>query len=429
MRPQLWLLFLAVCCLPAQAQYTLDECQQLARQNYPLIRQYGLIEKSAAYSAANAAKAMLPQVSLVMQATYQNDVAAFPDEMNAVYEQLGIEMKGLSKDQYRAALEVNQTIWDGGLTRVRKELAAAEGMVAAQSVETELYALRERINQLYFGLLTLNEQVCLNELLQKLLQSNYQRVEACIENGVALPGDLLAVKAELLSIAQQGVRLASAAEAYRRMLAAMTGESMDEGATFEKPAAGGTDGDGVSGRPELLLFEAREAQFEVQARAIRASTMPRLGFFAQGFYGNPGLNLFKDMTEDRWSWNYIAGLRLQWNFGAFYTKKGSLQKLSLAGRQVANQRETFLFNNRLQQIRQHSAIAEMRQVMTDDDEIIRLRTAIRIASEAKYASGTVTLHEVLRDITTENQAMRNKSLHELEWLKNIYDLRFTVNRK
>ena len=135
------------------------------------------------------------------------------------------------------------------------------------------------------------------------------------------------------------------------------------------------------------------------------------------------------MTEDRWSWNYIAGLRLQWNFGAFYTKKGSLQKLSLAGRQVANQRETFLFNNRLQQIRQHSAIAEMRQVMADDDEIIRLRTAIRIASEAKYAAGTVTLHEVLRDITAENQAMRNKSLHELEWLKNIYYLRFTVNRK
>ena len=155
--------------------------------------------------------------------------------------------------------------------------------------------------------------------------------------------------------------------------------------------------------------------------------MPRLGVFAQGFYGNPGLNLFKDMTEDKWTWNYIAGLRLQWNFGSFYTKKGTLKKLSIAQQQIDSRRETFLFNNSLQQLQQQVAIDKMRKMMVDDDEIIRLRTSVRRSSEAKYANGTITVNDLLRDITTESQAQLNKSLHELDWLKNIYELKYTVN--
>jgi outer membrane protein TolC len=426
-----WILFFASCGMYSQAQYTLDECQTLARENYPLIKRYGLIARSTEYSVANAAKAYLPQVSFAVQATYQSDVAAFPEQMTAVYEQLGMEMKGLNKDQYRVALEVNQTVWDGGFTRAQKAISTAEGHVAVQSAETELYTLRERINQLYFGILVLDEQLRQNELLRELLQSNCHAVEACVKNGVALPGDLNAIKVEQLSVSQQRIQIESMAQAYRRMLSVMTGKAIEDTDTFEKPevmaiAAGGVGG---NARPELQLFDAQAARFEAQQRAVQASTMPRLGVFVQGYYGNPGLNLFKDMTEDRWSWNYIAGLRLQWNFGAFYTKKGELQKLSLARQQVDNQREVFLFNNSLQQIQQQNVIVKMQRVMADDDEIIKLRNAIRTASEAKFRNGTITVSDLLRDITAENQALLHKSLHELEWLKNICELKHTVNEK
>ena len=432
MKQLVFIIAFAMCGICCHAQVTLDECQELAHVNYPLIKQYELIERSTEYSVSNAAKAYLPQLSFNTQITYQSDVATFPDEMLRAYQQMGIDMKGLNKDQYRAALEVNQSIWDGGLTQAQKNISVAEGLVSAQSVETEMYAIRERINQLYFGILILNEQLRQNQLLQELLQSNYKMVEAYLKNGVAMRSDLDAVKVEQLTVAQQRIQIESAAGAYRRVLSAMTGKAFDGSATFAKPAGSFTvssmqNGIPASFRPELRLFDAQSEHFEAQKQAIIASTMPRLGVFAQGFYGNPGLNLFKDMTENKWTWNYIAGLRLQWNFDSFYTKKGSLKRLSIAQQQVDNRRETFLFNNNLQQMQQLEAIEKMRRMMVDDDEIIALRTSVRRSSEAKYANETITVNDLLRDITTESQAQLNKSLHELEWLKIIYELKYTVN--
>ena len=420
-----------VCCLSTQAQIiTLDDCQALARDNYPLINQYGLIEQTAVYSIANATKAYLPQASFSAQASYQSDVAAFPDQMLQMYEQIGLNMKGLNKDQYRTALEVNQTVWDGGLTRARVELIKAERNVSVQSVETESYAVRERVNRLFFAILILNEQLRQNKILQDLLQSNYRTVDACIRNGIATPGDLHAIKAELLTVSQQSYQIASVTTAYRNMLSQMIGRTIGDSATFMKPIVTSNIElliNQSNNRPEWRLFEAQSSQFEMQKRSVIASTMPRLGLFAQGFYGNPGLNLFKDMTEGKWTWNYIAGIRLQWNFGNFYTKKGDLQKLTLARQLVDNRQEVFRFNNSLQQIQQYHAIDNMRKMMTDDDEIIRLRTAIRLSSEAKYANGTITVNDLLKDITTENQASLAKALHELDWLMNIYELKFTLN--
>ena len=428
MKRLVFISFLVACCVCVQAQFTLDECQELARENYPLIKQYGLIEQSTEYTVSNAAKAYLPQVLFSAQTTYQSDVAAFPEEMTNAYKQMGIDMKGLNKDQYKVALEVNQTIWDGGLTRAQKDISKAEGQVSAQSVETEMYAIRERVNQLYFGMLVLDEQLRQNELLQELLQSNYNTVDAYFKNGVAMQSDLDAVKVEQLSVSQQRIQIESAASVYRRMLSVMTGKEFGNSATFGKPAAMVDGLPENNNRPELNLFDAQSEQFEAQKQAIKASTMPRLGVFAQGYYGNPGLNLFKDMTEDKWTWNYVAGLRLQWNFGSFYTKKGTFRKLSLAQQQIDNRRETFLFNSTLQQVQQQVAIDKMQKVIAGDDEIIRLRTSVRQASEAKYANGTITVNDLLRDITAESQARLNQSLHELEWLKNIYELKYTVNR-
>ncbi|MDR1722927.1 MAG: TolC family protein [Tannerella sp.] len=411
----------------ATAQISLDECQHLARENYPLIHQYGLIEKSADYSISNAQKAYLPQVTLALQATYQSDVASFPERLMSLYQQAGVDMKGLNRDQYKMALEVNQLIWDGGLTKAGERVSQEESNVAIQSVEKDMYALRERINQLYFGILILGEQAHQNDVLQELLQSNYAAVDALVSNGVALAGDLNAIRVEQLTTYQQRRQIESMSKAYRQMLSVMTGREIGDSTLFEKPAAA-LSADSEIDRPELRLFDAQTALYDAQKRSILASTMPRLGLFAQGFYGNPGLNLFKDMTENRWTWNYIAGVRLSWNLGSFYTKDGNLRKLSLAQQRVDNQKEIFVFNTRLQQIQQQTAIDKMSRIMADDDEIIRLRTSIRKASEAKYSNGTITVSDLLRDISAENQAALNKSIHEIEWLKNVYELKTTINR-
>ena len=58
----------------------------MAKENYPLIRQYELIDKTVEYSLSNVKKAYLPQFNLSAQATYQSAAADFPDELKRLFK-------------------------------------------------------------------------------------------------------------------------------------------------------------------------------------------------------------------------------------------------------------------------------------------------------------------------------------------------------
>lgn len=416
------------CMLHAAAQVTVDECQRMAQENYPLIRQYDLVEKMTGLSVSNAAKAYLPQVTLSAQATYQSDVASFPSEIENLFSLIGVDMHGLNRDQYRVMLDVSQMIWDGGATKARKEMERAEGEVSRQNIAVELYALGKRVNDLYFGILLLEEQLAQNGEMRRLLQENYDNVSAMVSNGVALPSDLDAVEVELLTSQQQRVQIESSLAVYRKMLAILVGDENIEQATLTKPAY--TDvwtESGIDERPEMRLFDAQISRLDAQRRGINASIMPQFGAFAQGFYGNPGLNMFNDMIENRWTWNYIVGVRMQWNISSFYTRKNSLSKLDLARKQVENTRETFRFNTALQLSEEQQTVERLQKVAADDAKIIALRTSIRQAAEAKLQNGVISVSDLLAELTKENNAKITRSIHEIELLKSIYDIKLTRN--
>lgn len=426
------IVIMCMCCvcslLQVAAQVTVEDCQRMARENYPLIKQYDLIDKMTGLSLSNAAKAYLPQITLSAQATYQSDVVAFPSEIESLFSKMGVDMKGLNRDQYKVMLDVSQIIWDGGATQARKEVERAEGEVSRQSIAVELYALGKRVNDLYFGILLLEEQLAQNDEMKRLLQENYNSVSAMVSNGVALPSDLDAVEVELLTTQQQRVQIESSLTVYRKMLAILVGDDSIEKAAIAKPAYSEVWMEtGIDERPEMRLYDAQIARLEAQRRGIKASVMPQFGAFAQGFYGNPGLNMFEDMVENRWTWNYIVGVRLQWNISGFYTHKNSLSKIELARRQVENTRETFRFNTALQLSEERQTVERLQKVTADDDKIIALRTSIRQAAEAKLKNGVISVSDLLAELTKENNAKITRSIHEIELLKSIYDIKLTRN--
>ncbi len=391
-----------------------------------MIHQYRLIEQTTAYSVSNARRAYLPQVSLSAQATYQSDVASFPEQMLAAYQQLGIEMKGLNREQYRTTVEVNQTIWDGGAAKSQRLSAQSEGDVERENLEVEIYALRERINSLYFGILLLEKQIEQSAIQTNLLIANRQKVESLLRNGSATQSDVNAVEVELLTAQQQRTQLESTCAAYRAMLSIFIGQQIAADERLPMPALDATTS-GVNNRPELRLFDAQSAQFTAQASAIKASTRPRIGLFAQGFYGLPGLNMFHDMMYNQSSWNYIVGVKMQWNFGAYYTRRNSLRRIDALQQSSNIARDTFMFNTSLTTTQQQAAIDKMQRIMRDDARIVELRRSIRQAEESKLANGTVDINDLLREITAEHTARLNEAAHEVELLKNIYDLKTTLN--
>ncbi len=405
---------------------TLEECQQAAERNYPLIKQYGLIEKTTQLTVANIQKGWLPQVSASAQATYQSDVMSWPDQMKTMMTGMGTDMKGLTKDQYRVGIDVNQTLFDGGVISSQKAIARQQGKVQEAQTEVQLYNVRKRVNEMYFSLLMLDEQIVLNHDMQELLAGNERKLQAMVKSGTAAESDWQSVKAERLKVMQQATSLESQKRMLTMMLSTFCGIETN---IIQKPLVKAENGELMSEnhRPELRALDAQIGLLNAQEKALNAALMPKLGVFAQGYYGYPGLNMFEDMMSHKWSLNGIIGARLTWNIGALYTRKNDKAKLQLQRDLTESNREVFLFNNRMEQLQQSEEISRYKQLMNDDAEIIYLRAAVRKAAESKLSHGIIDVNDLLREINQENAARVQQSIHEIEMLKEIYDNKITTN--
>lgn len=422
MRNKFLTIALAVTSMTVWGQ-TLEECQQAAERNYPLIKQYDLITKTTELTVANIQKGWLPQVSATAQATYQSDVVAFPEQIQSMYQQIGIDMKGLTKDQYRVGVDVSQTIYDGGAISSQRQVARQQGEVQEAQTEVNLYNVRKRVNEMYFALLMLDEQILLNHDLKELLAGNERKLQVMMKGGTAAESDWKSMKAERLNVMQQTTNLESQKRMLTTMLSTFCGIEVKG---VQKPVI--TENSGANNRPELRMFDAQLRLADAQEKALNSALMPRLSVFAQGFYGYPGLNMFEDMMSHDWSLNGIIGARLTWNIGALYTRKNDKAKLQLQRDLTESNRDVFLFNNQLEQIQQNEEIARYKQLMADDEEIISLRSAVRKASESKLSHGIIDVNDLVREINQENAARVQQSMHEIEMLKQIYDNKFTTNK-
>lgn len=408
---------------PAVRAQSLEECRQAAEHNYPIIRQYDLIARTTELTVRNIQKAWLPQISVTAQGSYQNKVTAWPENLQGLFSQMGLQLQGLSRDQYKVGIDVRQTLFDGGAIGSRREIARGEGAVQAAQTEVDLYKIGQRVHEMYFALLLLDEQLRLNADANALLRSNEQQLAAMLKSGTASAGDFENVKAERLSAEQQQTELLSQRQTLQRLLSLFCGIPVD---SIRRPAVPNLPS-GENKRPELRLFDRRLQLTDAQEKAVDAQLLPQLGLFAQGYYGNPGLNLFEDMMKRRWSWNGIAGLKLTWNLSALYTHRNEKSKLRVQRELIENARQLFLFNNRLDETQQSENVRRFREIAQRDGEIIALRIAVRKAAESKLAHGVIDVNGLLREINKENAAKTQQAIHEIDMLKAMYDQKFSHN--
>ncbi len=417
--------FYLISCAATAQTLTLEQAHRMARDNYPLIRRYELIRQTEQFTLSNIQKGWLPQISAEAQATYQSDVTAWPSTIQGLYEQMGLDMKGLKKDQYRIGISIQQQLYDGGNVRAQREVAQAESKVQQAQNDVDLYALRQRVDDIFFSLLLTDQRIALNQEMQRTLQSNEDRLQALTQGGVAMQADVDAVRAERLTAMQQQEQLGSVRQALLSVLSLYVGQAVT---AVELPAeVGQPAGQIANNRPEQQLFNQQIALTHARERQLRSALMPRLGVFATGFYGYPGYNMFEDMMAHEWSLNGMVGAKLQWNVGALYTNKNNRRKLATQRQQIETARETFLFNTNLQSQQESHTILGYRRMLRHDDEIIALRRSVRQAAEAKLQHGTVDVNTLVQEITRENQAKLNRSSHHIEMLQHQYKYAALIN--
>lgn len=408
-------LFLLLFSASVSAQVTLEQCYDFARANYPVIRQFDLLERTEQFTLENIKRSFLPQLNLSARASWQSDVTKLPFEMP------GMNIEWMEQDQYQLVLELKQLVYDGGMVRARREWQKARTEADRQQAEVELYALHQRIDQVYFGILLQNAQHKQMQLLQEQLQKSLEQVQAFLKRGVVCPADVDAVQVELRTVEQSVRSLETSRKAYCEVLALLTGMDSLRAGALVTPSV--TESGSEILRPELQLFARQKNMLLAQKETTRAGIRPTLGLFMQGGYGDPGLNMLKG----GFSPYYIAGVQLSWNIGKLYTLKNERRLIDEQMSQVDIQQSIFLLNTRAEAIQARRNIERIRDEIQADEDIIRMRGQILESAQARVANGTLSVLEMLRMVLEKEQACQNKAIHEVELLQARYALKRIQN--
>ncbi len=399
-----------------QTHITINEAYQLAKQNYPLIKQRDLISKTKEYSVDNASKGYLPVFSINGQATYQSAVTNFPFSIPIP----GFSMPSYNKDQYKIYAELNQIIYDGGVIKNQKQVAESNEIIQQQNLEVALYALYDRVNQLFFGALLINEQLKQNELLNKNIQNGIDKAKALLANGTAYRSSVDELSAQLLQTEQSRVELKSAKKAFLDMLSLFVNNQLDENTILEKPVAAILS-DNIN-RPEILFYDYQKKTYDLQDDLLKTQIRPKFNLFVQGGYGRPGLN----MLSNDFSLYSIGGLKLNWNLGSLYTLKNQKQLIDINRKTIDVQKETFLFNTSITQKQQNSELAKYLELLKKDESIIALRESVKNAAAAQLENGVLSAHDYITQVIAEDQVRQNFILHTIQLLQAQYNYQNTT---
>lgn len=412
--------------LGMRAALTIGECIDMAEANYPIIKKYDLLSVTNEIDLSDINKGWLPRIGVYGQGTFQNVVPAFPPALTGVLQQMGQDMRGLGKFQYKVGADVTQTIWDGGASRARRELSRTRTEAERAALDVELYAVRERVQNIYFAILLTEEQIAQSEVTRNLLAENLSKLRSMLRNGVAMQSDVDMVEAQMLTIGQGIISAKSAVDGYRKMLGLFIGGEVGT-EPLERPSAAMPSLLG-SLRPELRLLDACLSAINAAQKLTDTNLMPKVGFFAQAYYGYPGLNYFESMRTRNLSFNLLAGVKISWNIDALYTRDNGRRRTVLDTATTEADRDLFLFNSGLQTASQLETIDGLRKVMDEDARIIALRANVRRAAESQLENGVIDATALLTKISDENLARLSASLHEIQLIREIYNLKYTLNR-
>lgn len=387
----------------AFGQLTLEGCQEKARANYPLIKQYELIDKTREFTISNANKAYLPQLSITAIEGYL--INGFPSFTPGAPSNEG-------KFNFIGIAQLNQNIWDGGATRVEKKIAGATAEVDRRELDVMLYSIQDRVNQLFFGVLLIDEQTKQLTILRSNLEKNLVNIKESADNGLAYNSDVDEVKAEILKLDQRGTEFMYTRKAYTRMLALMTAMPVLDGAVLDKPMITLPSDSAAIRRPELSLYDTQSSLVKTRNELNKVGYMPKVGIIGIGVRIEPGINLGPQPLQSL----SLAGLSVSWNTAGLYRAKNSRAISSINLERIQRQRETFLLNTHVQVQQVLAEIEKSNELIKKDEEIIRLKEGIRKAYEVKYNNGVCSMNDLIRVINNESEARSIQSMHEIQRL-------------
>jgi outer membrane protein TolC len=387
----------------AQEKIFLDSCYAWARSNYPNLKQAGIRNEITGLQKENIKANYLPQISLNGQATYQSDVTGIN------IPQSNISIPRPSKDQYKAFAEIQQSIWDGGLTAANIRLEEAILLNHLNQLEVELYRLNEQVSQAFFTVLTAEKQMEVLHAQKMVLGERLKIIESGVRHGTSEKTPALVIRAEILNLIQNELQMESIKNTGIHMLSVLTGRNIDSSSNFQYNRHTLVADDHFK-RPEFKLFESQRQQFGYQMEITEKSRNPKVFSFGQAGYGKPGLN----MLSNQFDTYYLIGAGIRWN--PFDWSKTARQKkvLQLQQEMVDTGQETFMQNINLLLARQKEEVNKLQKVLQTDKELLSIRSEVTKAAASRLDNETITTSEYIREVQLETVAKLNHELHNIQ---------------
>lgn len=403
------LLFLSAAALAGADSLTISECYKLAHENYPMIKQFGLIKESEKYDLENATSGYLPQFSISANAMYLSDSP----------EVMGQSL--LPQEQYRAQIGVTQVLWDGGDIPAKKRLTGAQAKTEIENNEVILYELNDRVNRIFFGILLQSESLRQNGTHQKDIGDAIASVEAMAANGTTNEYDLNLLEVELLNARQKESEIKSLRSAYMKMLSFLINRRVDENTTLARPESSEELKAEIL-RPELDYYAAREELLEAQKDSVDAGLTPKISLFGYGGYGKSS---FASLRDEKFYG--LGGISFSWSFGNYYTEQNEKLKISAGKKAVRARADEFVFNTRLKMIQEDGEIKKMGELIARDAEIVRLRKSITNIALARMKNGTISTTDFIRELNAKELSEQTYISHTIEKLSREYNYKYLTN--
>ncbi|MGG7033675.1 MAG: TolC family protein [Flavobacterium sp.] len=386
----------------AQNKITLEECYQLADKNYPIAKQEQILKERLSYEVASINKDKLPKIALNAQATYQSDVTKAPAFVPA------FSAEPLNKDQYRSTLDINQIIYNGGSINANAKLKEAQTKTLQQQSQITLYKLKSQINQYYFTVLIIQNKISLLLAKKNLLNEKIKEIKTGVKFGAVLPSSEDVIEAEIIKINQQLVDSSFEKKKLIENLSELTLTPFDENTVLSDPTIAVAQKEIT--RPELAFYDLQNQQLETSKNVVSKSNFPKINAFAQMGYGNPGL----DMLKNEFTTFYITGLKLNWNILDWNKTKKDLVALDFSKQLIANEKETFELNVRMQLQETEKEIQKIEELISSDKDIILLREKIVKSADSQMRNGVITTSEYLNEVTQLFESKNNQKTHEVQ---------------
>tara|TARA_R110002051_G_scaffold48308_2_gene95338 strand:- start:93980 stop:95215 length:1236 start_codon:yes stop_codon:yes gene_type:complete len=389
----------------AQQTISIDDCFNLVAENYPLTKQSILLDEQSRLDIEAINKGKLPMFAINAQATYQSDVTSLPIQLP------NLSIDPPNKDQYRATVDINQLLYNGGLINASSKVIKANNDIKQQEVKVSLYGLKNQINQLYLSVLLLQENYSLLTLKEEQLRTRLNEVKAGVKFGTLLPSSADALEVELIKIKQNYAELNYSKSGLLQKLSLLIGKQLNDNVNLIRPSV-------VkimqikNQRPEITLFNLQTEKIGLSTELLKKSKLPKISAFAQGGYGNPGLN----MLDNNFNTFYMTGLRLNWN--AFDWKKNETEKQSLQINKdiIETEKETFELNTNLELANIASEIDKMEELISYDEEIIPVHEKMVKSAESQLKNGVITSSIFITEFTNMHEAKSNLVLHKTQLL-------------